>query len=197
VPYGVWTNRIKKYSYHKCENNTLVFLGHILEKQGIQLVIKAIPKIVERIPNFKFKIIGDGVYKNKLIKLANDLAVSKYCDFKGLISNIKEVENEVAKSCLAIAPYIRELDSWTYFADPGKVKTYLACGIPVLLTEIPWNAREIEGMRCGKIIKENEEDILLGILELMDGIINQKFRNNAIKYSKSFDYEKIFGDLNL
>lgn len=195
VPYGVWTERIKKYSYEECEKNTLVFMGHLIEKQGVQLIIKIIPKILPKIPNFRFKIIGGGYYMEELIKLTKDLNVYEYCDFRGKIEDIKELENEVAKSCVAIASYIKELDNWTYYTDPGKVKTYIACGVPILLTDIPWNAKEIEENECGKIISEDENDIVNKIIDLMDKSRNQLYRDNAIKYSKSFDYNVIFEKL--
>lgn len=195
VPYGVWTDRIRKYNYAECEKNTLVFMGHLIEKQGVQLVIKIIPKIIEQFPDFKFKIIGDGNFKNALIQIANDLKVIKYCDFKGKIDDIKSLEDEVAKSCVAIAPYIKKLDTWTYYADPGKVKTYLACGVPLLLTDISWNAKEIEQNKCGKIITEDDDIIINGLSEFMNNTNNQEYRNNAIKYSAQFDYNYVFNNL--
>jgi len=197
VPYGVWLDRIKKYSYKECEKNTLVFMGHLLEKQGVQLVIEAIPEIIKKFPDFKFKIIGGGSYKSTLVKLSDSLRVSQYCDFKGKIDNIELLENEIAKSCVAIAPYIKKLDTWTYYADPGKVKTYLACGVPVLLTDIPWNAKEIEDNQCGKIITENKDNLINTIAEFMNSTYNQKYRTNATKYSQKFNYINIFNSITL
>ena len=197
VPYGVWTKLINKYSYDDCEKNTLVFMGHLLPKQGVQLVIQAIPEIIKKIPNFRFKIIGDGQYRDVLVNLADDLDVANYCDFKGKIEDIRELEIEVAKSCLSIAPYIKKLDTWTYYSDPGKVKTYLACGVPLLLTGIPWNAKEIEENKCGIIISEDIEDIAEKVVLLMEKKNNLEFRANAIKYSKGFDYADIFYNLKL
>lgn len=195
VPYGAWTDRIKKYDHQECQKNTLVFMGHLLEKQGVQLIIRAIPDIIKVIPDFRFKIIGTGKYKTELIRLAEGLKVIQYCDFKGKIENIKELEDEIAKSGLAIAPYIKELDVWTYYADPGKIKTYLACGVPALLTDIPWNAKEIEKERCGRIISGGQGDIVMKIFELIQKDKNQEYRDNAIKYSRRFDYRVIFTNL--
>lgn len=198
VPYGAWCDKIRKYSCEECEKNTLVFMGHLLEKQGVQLVIQAIPLIIKKIPTFRFKIIGNGQYKEDLIKLAKSLGVIQYCDFKGKIKNHRELENEIARSCLAIAPYIKKFDKWTYYADPGKVKAYLACGLPVLLTDIPWNAKEIEENKSGMIISEERRDIVDKIILLMNNkVINQKYRESAIRYSERFNYEKIFSNLNL
>jgi glycosyltransferase involved in cell wall biosynthesis len=195
VPYGLWTERIKKYDYENCEKNTLVFMGHVLEKQGVQLVIDAIPLIIKKIPDFKFKIIGSGKYLDNVIEKAKERKVDKYCDFVGVIEDPKEMETEIAKSCIAVAPYVSELDKWTKYADPGKIKTYLACGVPVLLTDVPWNAKEIEKIECGKIIAEDPENIAQSVIMLMSKDVNQKFRNNAIEYSKGFDYNNIFNSL--
>ncbi len=197
VPYGVWTKRIKKYSYNECDKNVAVFMGHLLEKQGAQLIIAIMPEIIKKIPDFKFKIIGTGAFKDALVKQTEQLNVSGACDFKGKINDIKELENEVAKACVAVAPYIKNLDTWTYYADPGKVKTYLACGVPLLLTDLPWNAREIEGAECGAIITEDKDEILEKLLKLMQAPNNDECRRRAIEYSKNFDYERIFDSINI
>jgi len=195
VQYGVWVDKIKKYSYEECERNTLVYMGHIHERSGIQLVIKAIPGIIKRMPQFRFKIIGGGPYVDNLIKLAQELGVSEFCEFMGKIECIHAVETEIAKSALAIAPYIKNMDTFTKYADPGKVKTYLGCGVPVLLTDVPWNAREINDFKCGKIISEDEKDIVSNVVELMDAVKNRVFRENAVSYSQRFNWRNIFSFL--
>jgi len=197
VPYGMWIDRIKRYSYEECEKNTLVFMGHLLEKQGVQLVLEAIPEIIKKIPDFKFKVIGTGNYEGKLKEKVKDLKIEKYVNFLGKIEKNEDLEEEIAKSCVAIAPYIEKLDTWTKYADPGKVKTYLACGVPVLLTDVPWNAGEIEEMGCGKIIGESTESIINSFSELNQGTMNNKYRKQALSYVSKFDYRNIFKELNL
>ena len=192
VPYGVWLNRIPHFSYDECEQHTLVFMGHLLEKQGVQLVIRAMPPILERIPELQFKIIGEGSYRPALEDLADKMGVAEHCVFFGKIPNIEQLELEVAKSAVAIAPYIRALDTWTIYADPGKVKTYLACGVPVLLTDLPWNAGDIERYGCGKVISEDVQDIVENIVRVMDKERNQSMRDKALQFAKGFEWPGIF-----
>lgn len=192
VPYGMWIDRIKRYSYEECEKHTLVFMGHLIEKQGVQLVLDAIPEIIKEIPDFKFKVIGTGNYEGKLKQKVTDLKIEEYVDFLGKIEKNEDLEEEIAKSCVAIAPYISKLDTWTKYADPGKVKTYLACGVPVLLTDVPWNAREIEEEYCGKIIEENSMNITENLFRLINLKTNQDYRNRAEEYSSRYDYKNIF-----
>lgn len=193
VPYGMWLERIRHYGFDQCEQHSVVFMGHLLEKQGAQLVIRAIPRILQAIPDFQFKIIGGGQYRERLEKLAQELGVASHCRFLGQIPDLQQVEEEIARSALAVAPYIRALDTWTAYADPGKVKTYLACGVPVLLTDVPWNALEIEREGCGKVVPEDVGEIADSIVSLLDaGEANQSMRERARRYALQFDYRNIF-----
>lgn len=193
---GMWSSRIKKISYKDCEKNTLVFMGHLLSKQGVDMVIRMIPEILKQIPNFKFKIIGGGSYEKELITLARKLSVEKYCHFMGIKVG-RPLEKKIAKSAVAIAPYVKTSDSYTYYADPGKVKYYLACGVPILLTDLPWNAKEIEEKKCGIIISDKGDDLVEKLLVLMSPKTNQQYRRNAINYSKEFNYKNIFNTLKI
>jgi glycosyltransferase involved in cell wall biosynthesis len=78
------------------------------------------PDILERIPDFQFKIIGGGRYRRALEQLAESMGVAHRCTFLGKIEDIRELERQVARSAVAIAPYVRALDTWTAYADPGR-----------------------------------------------------------------------------
>lgn len=197
VPYGLWTDRIKKVGFSDCDKNTLVYMGHLLPKQGVDIVLKEIPNIIKKMPKFKFKIIGDGSHKDALIKISKDLKIEQYCDFLGRIDNSQKMEREIAAAAAAIAPYKKTKDNYTYYADPGKVKTYLACGVPVLVTDLPWNAKDIENNKCGMIIKDGGSDLVEKLEKIMKPKVNKIFRKNAVKYSENYDYEKIFASLDL
>jgi len=197
VPYGMWVGKIKTFSYEEVDPFTIVFMGHLLEKQGVQLVLRALPNLITTFPDIKFKIIGGGKYATELKKISKELKVEQFCNFMGKIDDIKKLEVEVAKSTVAIAPYIKSLDTWTYYADPGKVKTYLACGVPVLLTDIPWNAKEISQKKCGIIIQENIKSIVTSLSFLLKKENNIEYRRNAKNYSKQYDYKDIFENLEI
>lgn len=192
VPYGMYLDRIKRFSYEKCEQNTLVFMGHIKKSQGVQIVIQALPKLIRTNKKIKLKIIGTGPYIEDLKKLTKKLKVDTHCVFLGRIEKHLDVEKEIAKSVISFAPYIRKLDKWTYYADPGKVKTYLACGVPVIMTNLPWNSKEIEENKCGLIVSENPSDLLKAVQLLLQPQMNMDYRKNAIRYARSFDYGEMF-----
>ncbi len=192
VPIGAWIKRIKKIPYERCDKNTLIFVGNISQYQGVQLIINIIPDIIKLIPNFNFKIIGSGDYGSIVKELANKKGVLDYCTFLGQIDDHVELEKEIARSAVAIAPYLKEMKHISYYADPSKIKIYLACGVPIILTDIPWNASKISERKCGIIVEEDKKSILNAIQYLFKSDANKIYRKNAIDYAKSFDYNNIF-----
>jgi glycosyltransferase involved in cell wall biosynthesis len=199
VPYGIWLERITARTFEACERNVLVFIGHLIEKQGVQRVIESIPTIVEAIPDFRFRVIGDGAYRSALEALAERIGVSAHVQFIGRIEDDGAVEELIAGSCVAIAPYLRELDTFTQFgADPGKVKNYLGCGVPVLVTDVPWIAREVAAHGAGEVIDDTTAAIAAAVVRWMrDAELNQRAREQAREFARSFDNATIFDALPL
>ncbi|MHB8276899.1 MAG: glycosyltransferase [Candidatus Humimicrobiaceae bacterium] len=197
VPVGVWFDRIKRKEFSDIEKLTLVFMGHITKKQGIQHVIEAIPKIAKEIPDFKFIIIGGGDYLDELKVLTKKLSIVKQVKFTNYIKDHKDIEDMLSSCALAIALYEKYDEngnlSFTYFADPAKLKIYMACGLPVLLTDVSYNAKEIEENKCGIIIDYDKEMISAAIVELMKNEVRlRQYRENAINYIVKFDWSLIF-----
>lgn len=192
VPIGIWFEDLPEIE-KKFERKTLVFVGHLLEKQGVQLVLQAIPEVKKTIKDFCFIVIGTGNYESTLRKQVQDLMIEENVVFKGPIYDSQELNSILGKSHLAVALYSREHDTFTYYADPTKIKTYLAMGLPVLITDVPHNAHEIEQNECGKLIDYDVKNVSDSIIEMfVDDCILEKYSENAKKYAHQFDWNTIF-----
>jgi glycosyltransferase involved in cell wall biosynthesis len=197
VPIGVWVGRFPQKDFSQIEKHTMVFMGHILEKQGVQYALAAVPLIVKTLPDFKFLVIGDGEYLEALKRQAKELAVKEYVEFAGYVEKHVDVEKMLSSCAAAFALYDKYDEkgdlSFTYFADSGKIKAYLAGGLPILLSDFLYNSREIEEQRCGFVIGQDREEIAKKVVALLeDEKTLQKYRENAIIYAKNFDWELIF-----
>lgn len=193
VPLGVWYDRIPKLSSDQKEKNTIVFMGHLLEKQGLDEVIKAIPKIKSAVPDVRLKIVGTGSYRGELERLAKKLGLSREVKFLGYIENHKDVEKILSRATVAVATYKPDRESFTYFADPGKIKNYLAAGLPVFLTSVPPIAKTLAKEKCGIICGYNSEDISRKIVGfLSDRKLLQLYSAKATAFAKQFDWNKVF-----
>jgi glycosyltransferase involved in cell wall biosynthesis len=125
------------------------------------------------------------------------LGIEGNVDFLGYLEDPQDVERILVKSAVGIAIYERTDEdgnlSFTYFADPGKLKLYLGCGLPILLTDVPHNAQEIVNNECGSVVDSDKDSIIEGILYLLKNEEKLKrFKENALKFSKNYDWEIIF-----
>jgi glycosyltransferase involved in cell wall biosynthesis len=193
VPEGVWFDRIKRYSIDRVNQHYLVYAGYLAPHLGVQKALEAIPRIIQSIRDFTFVIVGKGKYQDKLEKIAQDLNVEKYVEFKGFITDHKEVEEIISKCAIGIAPYSDDKKSFSYYADPSKIKVYMGCGLPVIMTDVFYNAKEIEDAGGGKIVNYDSFEIANAVIEMMKSQEKlREYKKNAIRYIKNFDWDIIF-----
>lgn len=193
VPLGIWDKRIKKPEFSQRNRYQMVFMGHILEKQGLDIVLDAMPKILKKVSKAHLLIIGTGIYENSLKSKVNKLKLTKNVSFAGFVESHEEVERMLSESILAVATYKPDPDSFTYFADPGKIKNYLSAGLPVILTRVPPIAWEIEKKKCAVITEYNSDDFSkIASQFLLSPKTLQIYSKNAVKYAKNFDWNNVF-----
>lgn len=193
VPVGIWHDRIPKIPYDKRKKYKLVFVGHLLEKQGLDVVINSLPDLIKVIPKLHLLIIGTGTYEKHLKDLVKRKKLGKSVSFSGYVENHTDVERMLAESSLAIAMYKPDPESFTYFADPGKIKNYLSAGLPVILTAVPPIAKELVQKQSALISEYNEEDFVKKVLTLLKNPKGlQSYSENAVNFAKQFDWNLIF-----
>jgi glycosyltransferase involved in cell wall biosynthesis len=192
VPLGTYYDRIPRASSAPTTPR-LGFLGHLLEKQGLQLVIEALPSIRRRLPTVTVLVLGDGPYRATLQQLAAERGVDGAVEFTGFIDDHREVERRLAGCTLGLAPYVPDPESFTRFADPGKIKTYLACGLPVILTDVPPIARLLEERGAGRIVPYEAAALAQAIVDyLTDPQRLERARTAAIELGAEFAWDRVF-----
>lgn len=193
VPHGVHFERIKKISLKNVHKSEIMYMGSLLKKQGIQLVIQALPEIKKTVKDIKLIIIGRGPYEDSLKKLVNDLKLEKHVDFLGYLPNHSDMENRLAQSAIAIALYDKKHDEFSYYADPGKIKNYLGAGVPVIMTDVPYVALQVKEAKCGYVIPYTKNALVETIKQFMtDESIIQAYRKNALNFAKYYEWDLVF-----
>jgi len=192
VPVGAHVERIARRPPAETSPNTIVFLGHLLEKQGVQLVIEALPSIRARLPTANLLVIGDGPFATELKLLAAKHGVADTVEFVGYVENHEEIEKMLARSALAVAPYVPDPLSFTRFADPMKIKTYLACGLPVVLTNVAAIGAEIEANGAGRLVPYEKEALSDAVVSYLDDAAGlEAARAAAARLAESFGWDQI------
>lgn len=192
VPMGIDAT-VAPLPFAEIKRYHMAHMGHLTRKQGVQLVIEAIPSIIKRIPRFHFNIIGGGPMEEELKKLARTLKVSKHITFYGFIQSHEEVEKLLALNSVSIAPYVDSYDNFVRYTDPGKVKAYLSVGLPIIITKIPDVWKEIVRKNVGIATDDSPEALAEATVRLLFNDKQlQAFRLAALKLGKKYTWDTIF-----
>ena len=195
VPIGIWFDRIKRKKFNEVEKHTIVYAGGLSPHQGIQLVIDAMPQVLKKVNDAKMLIIGIGNYEDALREQVRKLKLEKNVKFLGYFEKHEDVERILSNCGLAVAMYSKELSKWSYFADPSKIKSYLAAGLPVITTSLTMISKDLLKKECGIISDYNKEDLAKKIIKFLKDEKKQKeYRENAIEFGSQFDWNKILDE---
>ncbi len=193
VPIGIWPQNLPEIRKNIVKDKKLIFCGDLTETQGVDLVLECIADIVRVIPDFKFVIIGDGNYKEVLSGMTRRLNIISYVDFLGAIYEPKALYTQLCAARAGVAAYKETPGSSVYFADVTKPKTYLSCGLPVIITKIPAVSIEIFNRKMGIVIDYKKADLVDAVLKVMtDDDFYLKCKHNAQDFISDLNWNKIF-----
>jgi glycosyltransferase involved in cell wall biosynthesis len=175
----------------------LITHGTLLEIYGIQTLLRAVPLLIEEIPQLKVEILGDGEYRPELERITQSLGIQEYVDFTGLLPQ-EEVPGHITQSHIGIVAV-----KCKFPALSNKLFEYLAMEKPAVVTSISANKAHFSDNAVMFFEPDDERDLARCVLELFKNpekraalaasgsAAYQKYRWSAIKY----DYLKVFDSL--
>lgn len=193
VPIGTNFKTIQRLPLPSIERRTIAYLGALLKKQGVQLVIEVLPDIIKSFPGTKLVIIGTGEYEPELKKMVLSYGLQDHVKFFGEIKNHEDVEKLLSRCAIGVAPYVQDSDNFTKYTDPAKPKVYAACGLPIVITKVPKVAFEIQEKKAGIVIDYSKQDMIRALTTLLtDNHLYNEYRENAIKFAERYDWNFIY-----
>jgi len=174
---------------------TILYLGDTGLRRGIETLIKAIPLLINDIPNVKLVIVGKNNTDDILFKLVGELGIDKYVDFEGW-KDLSEFPAYIHESDIGVSPLHRNLHHDTTYAN--KVFQYMAFGKPVVVSDCEAQAKLIKKYDCGLVFKDrNHEDLAKKILILYEDkmIYNRMSKNAMNSIENELNFETISKDL--
>lgn len=123
---------------YKAKSKVIVSVGRLERYKGHQRLIRAMPYLLHRDPELQLRIVGDGVYKDYLERLAGQLGISD----RVMIGGITPSNRIELASILGTASVVALLSD--YEAHPIAVMEALACGAKVVVTNVSGLADLVE-----------------------------------------------------
>lgn len=195
VPIGFDGSTIEKLPLAKINKNKILFMGAIRESAGPQLAIEALPFIKKNIPNVHLTILGNGDYKEALIELAKKLDVTKSISFVAGVESHDEMVSIITKHSVGLAPYAPVNVSISYNSDPGKIKLYLLCGLPVVTTGIATSGKLVAKAHAGVVSEFDPKKFAEAVVKVIKSdSVYKNYRESAIKLGQKYDITNILNN---
>lgn len=164
---------------------SIFFVGGLGNEKGIDLLLRAILIIKEKIPNIYVYIAGRGSRETDLKKLAKELNIEESVKFLGFISNEKKYTYYKAADVCAIPSRLEN--------EPIVLLEAMACGTPVVASNVGGIPFVVEDGKTGLIVEpENIGDLADKIVTLLkDEKLRRKIGEAGQEKVKEFAWDKI------
>jgi glycosyltransferase involved in cell wall biosynthesis len=193
IPNGVEFDRFSEANLmRKVHPPTLVYVGSLDERWGVDLSIRSMPMLRQIIPGISLRIAGSGPAEQELIRLARSLGVENIVHFEGFIP-YSDLPVLLAKGDIGIATS-RE-NAFRMYASPLKIVEYMAAGLPVICSGGGEAEQMVNESGAGMIIPFTT-DAFIAAVQLYfttDGYLLNA-RQAAVGYARSRSWKNM-GDL--
>jgi glycosyltransferase involved in cell wall biosynthesis len=191
VPYG--SHPVAVDAHEPYRRNDIAYMGEISRRKGAELFVPIATELRKKGMEARFVIIGRGDYLDALREDIRRAGMAERFLLLGYIENIREATRILSRCGVAIAPYSpTDRNSFTYYADPGKLKIYLGCGLPVVLTDVPPIAARIRETGAGMTAEYSAADLAAKIEAVTASPEYPRIRGNARVLGAEYAWGTVF-----
>jgi len=170
------------------------FTGTFFQYQGIHVLIKSAQHIIQEFTDVRFLIVGDGPQKLTWENMVREMSLNNYFIFTGQV-DYSEVPYYCGVMDVCVSPLLKEAME----SSAVKVFDYLACGKPVVMSDISNTGQQfIESGAVILVSPENPVELanaIHSLLSHMEGMkaIGRKGREFVVaKYDRQKLAENIY-----
>ncbi|KRL00249.1 glycosyltransferase family 4 protein [Liquorilactobacillus capillatus] len=154
----------------------LLTVSRLAYEKNINNLIAVMPKIIEKIPNVRLLVVGDGPAKEELIEQVDVMQLQDRVIFTGEVDN-EDVPYFYQMADLFVSTSVSESQGLTYIEA-------LASGLQVVATHSPYTDQLLDDSTIGSTFYNEDElvDVVCGYLTNKD-----EFNNNEKLKAKLYD----------
>lgn len=170
---------VKKY-----DHPSILYLGRIKKYKSIQHLIQALKIVLEKIPEAKLAVVGNGDYLDTLKALAKEIGVEDAVEFTGFVTAEDKLER-LRKSHVAVLPSIIEGWGLTIIEANSVGTTVVAANSPGLRDSV--NDNETGFLYEYGNVEELAEKLLI---MLTDVETRARLEKGGLLWADNFSWDK-------
>lgn len=140
------------------DSKHLLFVGRLVEKKGLDVLLQAMPRVLERHPEARLTVIGHGPLEKAMRDLAMRLDIAHCVEFVGPVRQ-RDLPQAYRRASLFIAPF-REARSGDREGLGLVLVEALACGCPVIASDVPSTRDVLSGVPGVRTVMPASVDLL-------------------------------------
>lgn len=156
-----------------------IYIAQFINRKNHEFLIKSIPYIINKIPNFKLLLIGSGIRLKKTQDLVKKLNLEKNVQFLGSRSDIPDL---CRMADIHISSSLQE------GLAIGNIEA-MACGCPLVISNIRGHIEVCKNGKNGFLFNNRLELIEAITILANDKNLFQEIKNNNIKDVEKFSLE--------
>jgi glycosyltransferase involved in cell wall biosynthesis len=189
IPNGVDYELFSESYKDMRRENTMIYVGTLSDWCGLDLVIRAIPDILKRVPDIKLLIVGEGEFSNELKKMLDKMELNHCVRFLGKRQYI-EIPKILSECKIGLATY-PQIDLMQY-AFTLKLIEYMSSGLPVITTNVGDSAQIIKDSDAGYVVDYNTKLFSKAVIELIENEnLWHSMSENGMEYARKFDWASL------
>ncbi len=168
------------------DDHVLLFFGYIRKYKGLDILLKAFPKILEKYPNSYLLVVGE-FYDNpeSYLKIINDLKIGVRVKVINEFVPNEEVSKYYQISDVVVLPYLSATQS-------GILNVAYGFNKPVIVTDVGGLAEFVEQGKTGFVIKPNSVE---AIVKGYGNYLNLKQKVDFVQSIKEYNSKNSFDNL--
>jgi glycosyltransferase involved in cell wall biosynthesis len=162
------------------------FVGRLRKYKGAQYAIRALPRVLRRVPGARLEIVGDGPYREPLRALARSLKLGDRVEFLGPLLHRYKVE-ALNRAMVAVAPSPKE--GWGLTVIEAN-----ACGTPVVASRSPGLVESVRDGETGILVPHGNVRALADAIAdlLTDRPRRLAMAGAALRWAHEFTWERCY-----
>lgn len=194
MPMGVDINKFNINPNITRASNEILFVGRLVEKKGLSNLIDALPSILRKHPTSYLSIIGFGPEELKLKAQAQKLNIENKVNFIGAV-NQNKLAKHYQSATVFVAPFV-ETKSGDQEGLGLVLVEALACGCPVVVSDIPACKDVIDGMSNVEIFPSKDIQSLSEAVNLSITKNNNDPKVNTQILNERFSWQAVAQNYN-
>ena len=134
---------------------------------GVDNLLRATSRVLEKKPEFRLLLVGDGPERRQSERLAKDLGIREAVHFTGTVAP-ESVPEWIAVADVGLYFPVLAMNQAGFLFDPMKFYEYMAMGKPVVSVRMPKLGDTIVSARAGILTDPTLEAFAKGVLSILD-----------------------------